>query len=51
MPLSEGTLLEKLTIVKFWQSKGKFSCNGNTCDVITCAGNTLFNNGQKVILL
>ena len=41
IPLSESTRLQKLTIVKFWKSKGKFTCNENT----------LFCNGKKLILL
>ena len=39
--VSECTRLQKPTIVKFWESKGKF----------TCEGNTLFYNGKKLILL
>ena len=39
--VSECTRLQKPTIVKFWESKGKFTCDGNT----------LFYNGKKLILL
>ena len=39
--ISECTTLQKSIIMKFWRSKGKFTFDGNT----------LFQNGKKLILL
>ena len=41
IPVSDLTRLQKSTTLKFWRSRGKFTCDGNT----------LFYNEKKLILL